>query len=64
LLLSLGDFEAFKEVMLSYKNELNGGIQGFDIQCRGMKIYDQEQEDGDSRPDLDFGLQVAPVSRC
>lgn len=58
LLTSLGDFEAFKEVMLSYKREQQAGNL-LQISCTAMKIHNEDQEDGEERPDLDFGLQVS-----
>mmetsp|Transcript_16514 Transcript_16514/g.35717 ORF Transcript_16514/g.35717 Transcript_16514/m.35717 type:complete len:228 (+) Transcript_16514:298-981(+) len=61
LLVSLADFETFKEVMLSYKRELEEGASSFQIKCTGMKIHSEEQEDGEERPDLDMGLQISPV---
>lgn len=63
LLLSLGDFEAFKEVMLAYKAEAAAGPgAGFEISCTALHIHADEQEDGEERPDLDFGLSVQPLS--
>ncbi|GAX81131.1 hypothetical protein CEUSTIGMA_g8565.t1 [Chlamydomonas eustigma] len=62
LLLSLGDFESFKEVMLSYKLELSqDASSAMQIHCSAMRLYSEEQEDGDERPDLDFGLTISPV---
>lgn len=61
LLVSLGDFEAFKEVMLSYKKEAQQGGSGFSIQCKALKIYTEEQEDGEVREDLDLALQISPM---
>jgi ADP-ribosylation factor 2-binding protein len=62
LLLSLGDFETFKEVMLSYKEELSqDASSSMQIHCSAMRLYSEEQEDGDERPDLDFGLTISPV---
>lgn len=61
LLLSLGDFEAFRELMLSYKRDAAGSSQGLQVQCCAMKIHTEEQEDGEERPDLDLGLTISPV---
>lgn len=61
LLLSLGDFEAFKEVMLGYKREAAGGGVSFAIHCRPLRVYTEEQEDGEERQDLDLALQISPV---
>ncbi len=61
LLLSLADFESFKEVMLSYKHEVAEGSNVFQIQCTPVRVHTEEQEDGDERPDLDFGLQISPM---
>ncbi|GFR51997.1 hypothetical protein Agub_g14532 [Astrephomene gubernaculifera] len=60
LLLSLADFETFKEVMLSYKRDLSEGPT-FQINCTPLRVYTEEQEDGDARPDLDLSLQISPI---
>ncbi|PNW69822.1 hypothetical protein CHLRE_19g751247v5 [Chlamydomonas reinhardtii] len=60
LLLSLADFEAFKEVMLSYKRDLADG-PGFAINCTPLRLHTEEQEDGEARPDLDLSLQISPI---
>ncbi|GIL66177.1 hypothetical protein Vafri_19770 [Volvox africanus] len=60
LLLSLADFEAFKEVMLSYKRDASEGPT-FEINCTPLRVYVEEQEDGDARPDLDRTLQISPI---
>lgn len=62
LLSSLGDFEAFKEIMLSYKAAAAADGGGFQISCMAMPIHAEEQEDGEERPDLDFDLHVQPLS--
>lgn len=59
LLTSLGDFEVFKDVMLSYKREQASSGDMLRISCTSMKIHNEDQEEGDERPDLDFGLQVS-----
>lgn len=61
LLLSMGDFESFKEVMLSYKREVEDGRSSFGVHCTPLKIHTQEQEDGEERPDLDLSLQISPI---
>jgi len=62
LLLSLGDFGTFKEVMLAYKREASQDAEArLTIQCKPMRLYCEEQEDGEERPDLDFGLTISPV---
>ena len=38
LLLSLGDFESFREIMLSYKRELTQGGSAFQIQVRKCEL--------------------------
>ena len=38
-LLSLGDFDSFKEVMLAYKREVDSGSGGFEIHVSAMKIH-------------------------
>ncbi|KXZ48546.1 hypothetical protein GPECTOR_27g717 [Gonium pectorale] len=62
LLLSLADFEAFKEVMLSYKRDASSEGPAFEINCTPLKIYTEEQEDGDARPDLDRMLKISPMA--
>lgn len=37
------DFEAFKDVMLSYKKEAEHGGLGFEIHCHAMKVCTEEQ---------------------
>lgn len=61
--MSMADFESFKDVMLSYKNEAAADSQGngFSIHCTAMRIHLEEQEDGEERPDLDCGLTISPV---
>ncbi|KAG2487147.1 hypothetical protein HYH03_014260 [Edaphochlamys debaryana] len=60
LLLSLADFEAFKETMLSYKREVSAG-PAFELKCTQLRVHTEEQEDGDERPDLDLSLQISPI---
>lgn len=61
LLVSLADFEAYKELMLSYKTEAQGS--GFKVACMPMAIHTEEQEDGEERPDLaGYGLRVCSMS--
>jgi ADP-ribosylation factor 2-binding protein len=60
MLLSLSDFNTFKELMLSYKSEQNNG-SFFDISIRPMTIKIDEEDDGDLRPDLDDQLIVSPI---
>lgn len=65
LLLSLADFQTFKEVMLAYKADAqHSQTGGLSISCHAMHIHVEEQEDGDERPDLDFSLQVSPLSKA
>jgi len=60
MLLSLSDFDTFKELMLSYKQEqANGSL--LDISIRPMMLHVGEEEDGDPRPDLDDHLIVSPA---
>ena len=60
MLLSLSDFDTFKELMLSHKNEKQNGSL-FDIHVRPMKLQLDEDGDGEHRPDLDDQLIVSPV---
>lgn len=67
LLMTLSSFDAFKELMLAYKAEetmgggdgAEGGV-GFDMgfSVAPAHIYNEEQEDGEERPDLDALLTV------
>lgn len=55
-LLAMSDFEAFKELMLGYKAEAEGRHAGLCVQVRPLQVHVEEQEEGDARPDLDFGI--------
>jgi len=60
MLLSLSDFDTFKDLMLSYKQEkANGSL--LDINIRPMMLHVGDEEDGDHRPDLDDHLIVSPA---
>mgnify|MGYP001807707970 CR=1 FL=1 len=48
LLLSLADFEAFKEVMLSYKRDLADG-PGFAINCTPLRLHTEVRAGGEGR---------------
>ena len=54
LLLTLSDFAAFKELMLSYK--LEGEHAGLSIDAAPMHIFSEEQEDGEERPELNLAV--------
>lgn len=68
LLMTLSSFDAFKELMLSYKAQEeaaaggggSGGGMGLDMgfSVAPAHIYEEEQEDGEERPDLDICLTV------
>ncbi len=61
-LLSLSDFSEFRELMLAFKQEKQG--LGPAIACVPAHIYEDEQEDGDARPDLDlFAPTVTSVNK-
>ncbi|CAG9466029.1 unnamed protein product [Pedinophyceae sp. YPF-701] len=59
LLLSMADFEAFKALMLDYKEQAKW--EGMGPSVAGMRVHEQEQEDGDARPDLDLLLGITPL---
>ena len=72
-IMTLSSFDAFKELMLAYKAEAaaeaaaggsgGGGFEmGFSMgfSVAPAHIYEEEQEDGEERPDLDICLTVTP----
>ena len=59
LLLSFTDFATFKEIMLSHKMEEAG--LGFEIAVTKAHIFQDEQEDGEPRPDLDDNLHIRQI---
>eukprot|EP00878_Enallax_costatus_P032064 GHUV01035160.1.p1 GENE.GHUV01035160.1~~GHUV01035160.1.p1 ORF type:complete len:200 (+),score=85.64 GHUV01035160.1:300-899(+) len=64
LLMSLSDFDIFKEEMLAQKRDMQAGpqqqqLQG--VQCSAMPMHTEEQEDGEERPDLDMSLSISPL---
>lgn len=63
MLLSLSEFNVFKELMLAYKQESVAKPQQqlVGLQCCAMKLHREEQEDGEARPDLDMTLVISPV---
>eukprot|EP00199_Chlamydomonas_sp_CCMP681_P006274 CAMPEP_0119113306 /NCGR_PEP_ID=MMETSP1180-20130426/43483_1 /TAXON_ID=3052 ORGANISM="Chlamydomonas cf sp, Strain CCMP681" /NCGR_SAMPLE_ID=MMETSP1180 /ASSEMBLY_ACC=CAM_ASM_000741 /LENGTH=217 /DNA_ID=CAMNT_0007101287 /DNA_START=129 /DNA_END=782 /DNA_ORIENTATION=+ len=65
LLLSLGDFEAFRDIMLEYKREFSqdpSSSAGLALSCHALKVHLEDQEEGEERPDLDFTLTItSPV---
>lgn len=59
MLFSLSDFEEFKQMMLDFKKREGGD----GVAVSRMKIYSEEQEDGDHRPDLDLSsLHIRPLA--
>lgn len=72
LLLSLSEFSAFKEMMLSYKYEQqqqqgasSSGVAPFGlggISVCQLQVHTEEQSDGDERPDLDLGISITGIS--
>ncbi len=64
LLVSMADFATFKELMLAYKEEeaLAAGQQqqqgAFGVHCSSLHIHQEEQEEGEERPDLDGAIKV------
>lgn len=63
LLMSLSDFDTFKEAMLAYKQEIDATPQQqlLGPQCCAVRVHQEEQEDGDERPDLDMSLSISPL---
>ena len=67
LLFELSDFEEFKKMMLAFKMEQaardSDAAARSDMEIKRMKIYSEEQEDGDHRPDLDMSsLCIRPLA--
>lgn len=61
MMLTLTEFESFKELMLSYKQEgEQGGFKGLELtlSASGLPVHTDEQEDGEERPDLDMAISV------
>jgi len=64
MLLSLSDFETFKESILAYKEQrVEGTVENFLSLCGTAPVmHIDEMEDGDERLDLMDGLNIAPLS--
>lgn len=63
LLLTMGDFASFKEMMIDYQKEAareNEGT-GLRIDVSAMRLHTEDQMEGDHRPDLDSGLMISPA---
>mmetsp|Transcript_48120 Transcript_48120/g.103076 ORF Transcript_48120/g.103076 Transcript_48120/m.103076 type:complete len:214 (-) Transcript_48120:220-861(-) len=58
LLVSLGDFDSFKQTMLDAK----ASTTSLEVAGQSAKIYKDEDDEGEERPDLEDLLKVAPVS--
>ena len=68
LLATLSSFEAFKELMLSYKAQAEGAADGsgldlgvglgFSVSVTAAPVVGDEQTDGEERPDLDDAVVV------
>ncbi|CAD7941848.1 unnamed protein product [Amoebophrya sp. A120] len=57
LLLSVNDFSTFKQLMLTHKqNGVTGGQELLRVTGGAATIHQDEDPDGDARPDLDFAL--------
>ncbi|KAK9814103.1 hypothetical protein WJX72_000732 [[Myrmecia] bisecta] len=63
LLLSLSDFQSFKEMMVDYSKAAAGLGSGIEVIVRPLTVHTDEQEDGDWRPDLDCELHIEPATR-
>lgn len=59
MLASLGDFESFKELMLESKAQNPASLA---VSGAAAKIYEDEDEEGEERPDLEDLLMCAPTS--
>mmetsp|Transcript_36042 Transcript_36042/g.84521 ORF Transcript_36042/g.84521 Transcript_36042/m.84521 type:complete len:215 (-) Transcript_36042:45-689(-) len=59
LLNSLSDFCVFKQQMLAHKNKEKISLT---IQGKTAKIYEDEDEEGDLRPDLEDLMKIVPPS--
>lgn len=59
MLVSLADFETFKQQMLAYKNQ-----HLIDLTLKGSAapIHEDEDEEGDIRPDLEDLMKITPAS--
>ncbi|CAD7929758.1 unnamed protein product [Amoebophrya sp. A25] len=55
LLLSVNDFETFKQMMLTHKKS-RPRAASLAVSGRGARIYKDEEEDGTHQPDLDFAI--------
>jgi len=65
MLISMSDFEIFKESMLEYKEqcvENTGCLYGLVLNGKHTTLHYDDMEDGDERPDLMDGLCIAPLS--
>ena len=66
MLFALSDFQEFKEMMVSFKKEkeVESGERSKEMAVCRMRIYSEEQEDGDARPDLDdlASLSITPLA--
>lgn len=66
MLLSLSDFEIFKEQMVDYKEQIveqtHGSMMDLCLSGRPTVIHTEDMEDGEARLDLMDGLQIKPLS--
>lgn len=60
MMLTLTEFDSFKELMLSYKQNAGQDFMGLDLTLSTtcLSVHTDEQEDGEERPDLDMGLNI------
>ena len=60
MMLTLTEFDSFKELMLSYKQNAGQDFMGLDLTLSTtcLAVHTDEQEDGEERPDLDMGLNI------
>ncbi|GAQ84385.1 hypothetical protein KFL_001870070 [Klebsormidium nitens] len=62
-LMTLCDFQAFKDLMLSYKQQAAGAVPSLQLLVQPMPLLTDEDASGDARPDLDTHLQISPIRR-
>eukprot|EP00656_Telonema_subtile_P042073 TRINITY_DN474_c0_g1_i6.p1 TRINITY_DN474_c0_g1~~TRINITY_DN474_c0_g1_i6.p1 ORF type:complete len:116 (+),score=33.61 TRINITY_DN474_c0_g1_i6:70-417(+) len=66
MLLSLSDFEMFRDQMCEFKEQCLGGCEGFAaenfLSISGCPVHQDEQEDGEARPELNTFLEITAIT--